>query len=98
LRRSTSHAVVEIKAGDEVGAGRASGSGSFQSSSSSGRGGDWDCDIMTYTFIDVRRWQARAEQMRIMAEQMDNAEAREIMLRLAADYERLAEWALHQLA
>ena len=70
----------------------------IQSSSSSGRGGDWDCDIMTYTFIDVRRWQARAEQMRIMAEQMDNAEAREIMLRLAADYERLAEWALHQLA
>ena len=53
---------------------------------------------MTYTFLDVRRWQARAEQMRIMAEQMDNAEAREIMLRLAADYERLAEWALHQLA
>jgi hypothetical protein len=54
-------------------------------------------DLMTYTFIDVKHWQAHAEKVRIMAEQMDD-EGREIMLKLAADYDRLTEWATQQLA
>jgi hypothetical protein len=52
---------------------------------------------MTYTHMgDVKHWQARAEELRMMAEQINDTKAREIMLRLVADYERLAEWAAGQ--
>jgi hypothetical protein len=40
---------------------------------------------------DPRHWLDRAEEMRMLAEQMTEAEAKAIMLRLAADYELLAQ-------
>jgi hypothetical protein len=35
----------------------------------------------------------RAEETRALAEEMKEAEPKAIMFRIAADYERLAEWA-----
>jgi hypothetical protein len=40
---------------------------------------------------DPKHWQDRACEMRALAEQMKEAETKEIMLRLAADYDKLAE-------
>ena len=37
------------------------------------------------------RWSGRSEEMRIMAEEMQDPTARAMMLRLSADYGRLAE-------
>jgi hypothetical protein len=39
---------------------------------------------------DFARWSARCEEMRIMAEEMHDPTARAMMLRLSADYGRLA--------
>ena len=40
---------------------------------------------------DSRRWRMRAEELRTMAEQCATTEAREMLLRLAQDYDLLAE-------
>jgi hypothetical protein len=40
---------------------------------------------------DSRRWRMRAEELRTMADQCKTAEARESFLRLAKDYDLLAE-------
>jgi hypothetical protein len=40
----------------------------------------------------ARSWRMRAEETRALAEEMKEAEPRTIMLRIAADYEKLAEW------
>ena len=40
---------------------------------------------------DVQHWRNRAEQARVLAEQIDDALAREMMLRVASNYERIAE-------
>lgn len=48
---------------------------------------------MTDTFSthdDSRQWRDRAEEMRMVAEGMQNEQNKEIALRLAADYDRLA--------
>ena len=44
------------------------------------------------------RWSGRCEEMRIMAEEMHDPTARAMMLRLSADYGRLAERAEEQAA
>ena len=42
---------------------------------------------------DVERWRNRAEEMRIIAEEMISESNKEVALRLAADYDRLADLA-----
>jgi len=44
----------------------------------------------TATFDDARQWRDRAEEMRMVAEGMQNEQNKKIALRLAADYDRLA--------
>ena len=40
---------------------------------------------------DPKHWRYRAEEARAMAESMTNPEAEQLMLNVAADYERLAK-------
>jgi hypothetical protein len=42
---------------------------------------------------DFERWRQLAEQARTLANRMGNEGAREMMLRIAADYNKLAVWA-----
>ena len=44
-------------------------------------------------YLDARGWRMRAEEVRAHADEMKEAEPKAIMLRIAADYEKLAEWA-----
>jgi hypothetical protein len=46
---------------------------------------------------DVEYWKTRAEQTRVLAEQIPHAESRETMLRVANDYEQKAQLAEEQL-
>lgn len=45
---------------------------------------------------DPDHWRQRAREMRALAEQMNNETSREIMLRIAEDYEKLAHRALQR--
>ena len=47
---------------------------------------------------DPKHWRERVEQALAMAEAMSDSEAREAMLKVAEQYERLAQWALDRLA
>lgn len=47
---------------------------------------------------DPTHWRERAEQAFAMADAMGDAEAREAMLKVAEQYERLAQWALDRAA
>ncbi len=46
-----------------------------------------------FLYDDPGHWRHRAEEMRVLAEAMQAAEPQKIMLRIAADYERLADHA-----
>ena len=41
----------------------------------------------------ARTWRMRAKEIRTLASEMKEAEPKEIMLRIAEDYEKLAAWA-----
>ena len=41
-------------------------------------------------YLDARGWRMRAEEVRAHADEMKEAEPKAIMLRIAADYEKLA--------
>ena len=45
---------------------------------------------MSSSFNDSEHWRGRAEEMRRLAEDMKNAATKEMMLRIARDYEKLA--------
>lgn len=46
---------------------------------------------MTSFIFDPKHWRERAEEARVQAEQMRDAVAREAMLRIADDYDFLAQ-------
>ena len=46
---------------------------------------------MTSFINDPEHWRNRAEEARTLAEQMNDEMSKQTMLRIAADYERLAE-------
>jgi hypothetical protein len=48
-------------------------------------------DMPTPSINDTEHWQKRAEEARALAEQMGDEASKQTMLRIAADYERLAE-------
>jgi hypothetical protein len=45
------------------------------------------------TWLDARLWRMRAVEIRALAEDMNEIEPKAIMLRIADDYDRLAEYA-----
>jgi len=51
---------------------------------------------------EPEHWRARAEEARILANEMNDSESKHAMLRVAEDYEQLARWvenwALRRLA
>jgi len=42
---------------------------------------------------DARTWRMRAAETRALADELNAIEPKAIMLRIAADYDKLAEWA-----
>ena len=44
-------------------------------------------------YAAAHNWRMRAAETRALADDMKEAEPKAIMLRIAADYEKLAEWA-----
>ena len=54
-------------------------------------GGNEDEQMANSFTNDPAHWRHRAEEMRTLAEGMSSSETRQIMMRIATDYERLAE-------
>ena len=47
--------------------------------------------MVSHFINEPEHWRARADEARILAKQMNDAEAKVAMLRIAEDYERLAQ-------
>jgi DNA-binding ferritin-like protein len=47
--------------------------------------------VPDYSFNDPKHWRERAEEARARAEQMTDRDARQMMLGIAEDYEKLAK-------
>jgi chromosome condensin MukBEF MukE localization factor len=50
-------------------------------------------DVLEAQFDDVGHFRATAEEMRVAAENMSGEDCKEAALRIAKDYDRLADWA-----
>ena len=49
--------------------------------------------MTSQSFIsDPEHWRTRAEEARILAKEMNDSESKAAVLRIAEDYERLAQW------
>jgi hypothetical protein len=47
--------------------------------------------VPSHLLDDVQHWRDRVKKSRVLAEQIDGAPAREMMFRIAENYERMAE-------
>jgi len=56
------------------------------------------CGMISHFINEPDHWRARAEEARILANQMNDSESKDAMLRIAQDYERLAKRAEHRAA
>jgi hypothetical protein len=55
--------------------------------------------LMPFKLInDPKHWRERAEEVRTLSDQMDHPESRRVLLRIAEDYDRLAEHAEQRTA
>jgi hypothetical protein len=54
---------------------------------------DWRLDMPASLVNDPEHWRNRAREKRALAERLRNDQAKQTMLRIADDYERLAEQA-----
>jgi hypothetical protein len=50
--------------------------------------------MLSHILDDFQHWRDCAEASRVLAEQMNDAIAREMMLRVASNYERIADQAV----
>ncbi len=53
----------------------------------------WPNQMTSATWQNARNWHMRAEECRALADDMKEADPKAVMLRIADDYDRLAEWA-----